>query len=159
MSSAGLSIGCSGGRDAPAAELLPLWATNICRPVGALTISGTLHLGHACSSVITSFQPPTSHWSLGWVSCFRLPASAYSRSAWSTYRTPTLPLLPFLHPRCVKVCSRPELKYAHVLCTLDLLRPSFPGSEFHSSRGCLSVAGLRGSRRRCPECGMPYRAL
>jgi hypothetical protein len=42
-----------------------------------------------------------SHLSLGRISCFGLCPSAYSRSAWSTSRPPTLPSLPFFIARFV----------------------------------------------------------
>jgi len=96
--SAGLSIGCSGRRDALASALPRL---RTCRPLGAQIALGTLPSAHARSSVCRTLLPVTSRLSLGRVSCFRLCPSAYSRSVWCTCRPPSSPSPPSFPRRFV----------------------------------------------------------
>ena len=92
--SAGLSIGCSGGRGVPASgsgppPCLRRHTTSICRRLGVRTVSSTCPLARAQTSVGRIWLPVTSHYSLGWVSCSQLCLSACSRDVCCICRPPT----------------------------------------------------------------------
>jgi len=87
--SAGLSTGCSGGRDAPASAAFRVHTTSTCRPLGVQTALGMFQPAHARSSVCRTLLAMISRLSLGWISCSQLRPSFYIGSVWSTCRTPT----------------------------------------------------------------------
>jgi hypothetical protein len=142
-SSAGLSIGYSGGRDAPASgppSCLRRLTTSICRHVGVRTVLGTCPLVRVQTSVGRTWLLEASHCSLGWVSCFQLCLSAWSRDAYCTCRPPTQPLPPSLLLRFVWSCSPPRCILALVLCLLcGPLSLDSLGDLLPHFRGCQCV--------------------
>jgi len=99
--SAVLFIGCRGGGDAPGSVAFLLCTTSTCRPLWVRTTLGTFQLVHARTSVNRTVLPLISRLTLRQVSCSQPCPSAYSRSVWSTYRLPSLPLPPSSHQRSV----------------------------------------------------------
>jgi len=90
--SAGLSIGCNGGRGVPVSgppSYLHRRTTSICHRLGVRTVSSTCLLAHAQTSVGRTWLPVTSHYSLGWVSCSQLCPSVCSRNVCCTCRPST----------------------------------------------------------------------
>jgi len=155
MSYGGLSIGCNGGRDALASELLPICTTTICGHFGSQAGFVTLKSGYARSSVYRTSRPVTSQLSLRWVSCFWHCPSAYSHGAWSTSWPPTGPLPQCFLPRFNLVYSQQLNILLNVLCTVDLRIRCLPGSQHLHPWQCLSVPGPSGSQHRGSGCGGP----
>ena len=89
--SAVLSIGCSGGGDAPGSVAFLHCTTSTCCPLSVRTSLGTFQSVHARSSVCRTLHPVISRLTLGQVSCSWPCPSAYSRRAWSTCRLPSPP--------------------------------------------------------------------
>jgi hypothetical protein len=109
--SAGLSIGCSGGRNAPASGLpssLPRRTTSTSCCLGVRTVLATSPLVRVRTSIGRTWQPEASHCSLGWVSCFQLCLSVYSHGAYCICQPPTQPSPPSLLQRFVWYCSPPR---------------------------------------------------
>jgi hypothetical protein len=81
---AGLSIGCSGGRDVPASgpSCFCRHTSSICHHLGVRNIFGTSPLVRVRTSVGRTWLPEASHCSSGWVTCFQLCLSVYSRGAY-----------------------------------------------------------------------------
>ena len=155
--SAGLSTGCSGGRDAPASGLLCCLrrrTTSTARRIGVRTVLGTSSLARVRTSVGRTWLPEASHCSLGWVSCSQLGLSVYSRGAYCICRPPTQPSPPSLLLRFVWSCLTPSCKFVPVLCligssfSLDLL-----GDMLAHFRGCQSVLGPGGFLSLYRLCG------
>jgi hypothetical protein len=139
--SAGVSIGCSGGRDAPVAGLpscLRLRTTSSCRRLGVRTLLGTSPLAHVRTLVGRTWLPEASHCSLGWVSCFQLCLSVDSRGAYCICQPPSRPPPPSWLLRLIWSCSPPRCIFVLVLCllcgpvsldTLGNLLPHFWGCQ------------------------------
>jgi len=144
-SSAGHSIGCSGGRDVPASgpsSCLLRRTTSICRRLGVRTVSGTCPLARVRISVGRIWLPVASHYSLGLVSCSPLSLSTCSRDACCTCRPPTWPSLPSSLLRFVWPYSPPRCICVLVLCLLcGLLALGSPGDLLPHSLGCQCVPG------------------
>jgi hypothetical protein len=106
------------------------------------------------TSVGRTWLPEASHCSLGWVSCFQLCLSVYSRGAYCICRPPTEPSLQSLLLRFVWSCSPPRCIFVIVLCllcgplSLDSLSDLLP--DF---RGCQYVTGPSGFLSLCRLCG------
>jgi len=151
--SAGLSIGCSGGRDAPASGLpscLRRRTTSTCRRLGVRTVLGTSPLARVRTSVGRTWLPEASHCSLGWVSCFQLCLSVYSRGAYCICRPPTQPSPPSLLLRFIWSCSPPRCIFVLVLCLLcGPLSLDSLGDLLPHFRGCQSVLGPSGFLSLC----------
>ena len=147
-SSAGLSIGCSGGRDVRASgqSYIRRCTTSISHRLGVRTVLGTSPLAHVRTSVGTTWLPEASHCSLGWVSCFQLCLSVYSRGAYSVCRPPTQPSPPSLLRRFVWSCSPSRCTLILSLCLScgPLVRELFCGVLPHF-RGCRCFLGPSGS--------------
>jgi len=92
--SAVLSIGCSGGGDAPASVAFHLCTTSTCRPLCVRTALGTFQSVHARSSIYRTLLRVISRLTLGRVSCSWPCPSAYSHSALSTCWLPSPPSPP-----------------------------------------------------------------
>jgi hypothetical protein len=142
--SAGLSIGCSGGRDVPASGPLRC-TTSICRRLGVRTGSGTCPLVRVQTSVGRIWLPVASHYSLEWVSCSQLCLSACSNDAYCICRPPTQPSPPSLLLRFVQSCSPPRCILALVLCLISgPLSLDSLGDLLPHFRGCQCVLGSSG---------------
>jgi hypothetical protein len=101
--SAGLSIGCSGGRDVPASgppSCFRRRTTSICRRLGVRTVSGTCPLPRVRTSVGRIWLPEASHCSLGWVSGSQPCLSACSRDVCCICRPPPRPVTANISNKC-----------------------------------------------------------
>jgi len=148
VSSAGLSFGCSGGRDVPKSGPLSglrRRTTRICRHLGVRMISGMCPLARVQTSVGRIWQPVISHYSLGWVSCSPLCHSACSRDTCCTCQPPTWSLLLSSLLTFVWLYSPPRCICVLVLCLLcNLLTLCSPGNLGLHSLGCQCVPGPSG---------------
>jgi hypothetical protein len=159
--SAGLSIGCSGGRDAPVSGLpscLRRQTTSSCRRLGVRTVIGTSPLAPVRISVGRTWLPEASHCSLGWVSCFQLCLSVDSHGAYCICRPPTKTWLPSFLLRFVRSCLAPRCIFVLILCLLsgplsldslgDLLPHFWACEVFLGPRRFPSLCRLRGDSLR-----------
>jgi len=141
--SAGLSIGCSGGRDVPASgplSCLRRHTTNTCRCLGVRTVLGTCPPVRVQTSVGRTWLPGASHCSLGRVSCCQHCLSDCSCDAYCICRPPTPPSPPSWLLRFVRSCSPPMCILALVLCLLcDPLSVDLLGDLLPHFRGCQCV--------------------
>jgi hypothetical protein len=146
--SAGLSIGCSGGRDVPMSgppSYLHCRTTSTCRRLGVRTVLGTCPLARVRTSVGRTWLPEASHCSMGWVSCSQLCLVAGSRDVCCICRPPTQPSPPSLLLRFVWSCSPPRCTLVLSLClSCGPLALDWLGSLLPHSRGWQSVPGHSG---------------
>jgi hypothetical protein len=131
--SAGLSTGCSGGRDAPTSGItscLGRHTTSSCPGVSVRTVLGTFPLAHVWTSVGRTWLPLVSHYSFGWVSCFPRCHPAYSLDAYCMGRPPTQPSLTSLLLRFVSSFLAPRCTLALVMCLVLAMVPGYPASDW-----------------------------
>jgi len=141
--SAGLSIGCSGGRDVPASgppSYFRRRTTRICHHVDIWTVLGTCPLARVRTSVGRTLLPGASCRSLEWASCSQLGLSTCSHDVYCICWPPTQPSLPSLILRFVSSCSLPRCILTLLLCLIyGLLSLGSLGDPLPHFRGCECV--------------------
>jgi hypothetical protein len=147
------SVGCSSGRDPPMSGLLTglrHHTTNTCHCIGVRTILGTSPLARVQTSVVRTWLREAPHCSLGWVCCFQLCLSVYSRGAYCICWPPNQRSPPSLLLIFVWSCSQPRCIFLRVLflvygpLSLDSLYNLLP-----KSWGCQCNMGSSGFLSQC----------